>query len=676
MKSPLTKLCALVLAVACARAEEPATERQSEAYRASVTQDTMKHDAAAIQADLASLREDMRQLMPENIATVNRAFAQLDSLSKKEMEAAISALREASKTGDVKAQVQKFADAFKNQQKIGASLKDLANDLNARQALVATDQKLTQLLKREIATAKEVARLGQLGTDERSLPRPVRHRYDVVCGDQDDVTNDIKLVLQSFGDQSNGSTVGKEKDMVQVMTIATEQRLTETADTAARLTRQGPFAEANAAQNTVAKTLSAMIQALSVSSRTSDRLQALSEQVSKIEDAQKELATSKENKEDKQKQTDLSNQTAAARSELEPLNSRAARDLEKAEAAMEKVIAADGGHRPDKAAVAQAQQEAANALEAAKKGLQGQIAQGNEAKATPQQATAKVDSLQKEVAQAATEQARIANSLPTTETEATLQKKVDDLQQRAAPISPEAAQLIGKASQEMSQVDNNAQRAAAQALAQAAQVLAQQEAAMTGQTAEQQALAKAEQQAAQAAAATQQAQANLASDKTSGDAVNQLQSAKQQLAAAQQTAAAANAPEAAKQALAQAAQDLATAQTDAAGVKLPQAQAAAKSAQQAMAQAKQAMTKTGQDISQKAMPGNEQEQEATGGGAASNQGLISGAGEGTGAPVQVVIGLNPRDRDAITQLQNEKPPRDFVPEVQQYYRNLADGGGL
>jgi hypothetical protein len=115
---------------------------------------------------------------------------------------------------------------------------------------------------------------------------------------------------------------------------------------------------------------------------------------------------------------------------------------------------------------------------------------------------------------------------------------------------------------------------------------------------------------------------------------------------------------------------------DAATVKLPQAQAAANAAQQAIAQAKQAMAKAGQDISQKAMPGNEQDQEATGGGAASNQGLIGGAGKGDGAPVQVVVGLSPRDRDAVSQLQNEKPPREFVPEVQQYYKNLADGAGL
>src|SRR5437764_513429 len=151
MKNQLFKNCAFLLAAGflataqlTAAEAPPMNERQSGAYRASVAQDAMKKDAASIQAELATLREDMRQLMPENVGVVNRAFSQLDSLSKKEMEAAIGALREASKTGDVKPQIQKFADAFKDQQQIGESLKSLASDLNARQVHVATDQKLTE----------------------------------------------------------------------------------------------------------------------------------------------------------------------------------------------------------------------------------------------------------------------------------------------------------------------------------------------------------------------------------------------------------------------------------------------------------------------------------------------------------------------------------------------------
>jgi hypothetical protein len=54
---------------------------------------------------------------------------------------------------------------------------------------------------------------------------------------------------------------------------------------------------------------------------------------------------------------------------------------------------------------------------------------------------------------------------------------------------------------------------------------------------------------------------------------------------------------------------------------------------------------------------------------------LAGAGA-AGGPAQVVTGLNPHDRDAVTQLQNEKPPHEYVSEVQQYYKNLADGAGL
>jgi hypothetical protein len=64
-----------------------------------------------------------------------------------------------------------------------------------------------------------------------------------------------------------------------------------------------------------------------------------------------------------------------------------------------------------------------------------------------------------------------------------------------------------------------------------------------------------------------------------------------------------------------------------------------------------------------------------GGGTPGALGNFGGTG-GWNGPVQVVSGLSPHDRAAVAQLQNEKPPREFVPQVQQYYKNLADGSGL
>jgi hypothetical protein len=54
---------------------------------------------------------------------------------------------------------------------------------------------------------------------------------------------------------------------------------------------------------------------------------------------------------------------------------------------------------------------------------------------------------------------------------------------------------------------------------------------------------------------------------------------------------------------------------------------------------------------------------------------LKGAGE-IGKPVEVLEGLTPQDRAAVAQFQNEQPPREFIPEVQQYYKNIADGAGL
>jgi hypothetical protein len=65
-----------------------------------------------------------------------------------------------------------------------------------------------------------------------------------------------------------------------------------------------------------------------------------------------------------------------------------------------------------------------------------------------------------------------------------------------------------------------------------------------------------------------------------------------------------------------------------------------------------------------------------GGGAPGALGNFGGTGTGPQTPVQVVTGLSQHDRAAVAQLQNEKPPREFVHQVQQYYKNLADGAGL
>jgi len=103
-------------------------------------------------------------------------------------------------------------------------------------------------------------------------------------------------------------------------------------------------------------------------------------------------------------------------------------------------------------------------------------------------------------------------------------------------------------------------------------------------------------------------------------------------------------------------------------------------AQQAMQQAQQAIAQQASAVLPGDQPGTPnadgppQENQGNGGGGSTGDNL-KGAGA-TGVTAQVVTGLSPRDRDAVTQLKNEKPPREFVSEVQQYYKNLADGVGF
>ena len=64
-----------------ADAQDP-TNRQAGAYQASVAQDGLRRDAAAIQNELTLLREQIRQLAPDDLPTIDQAIKQMDSLSR------------------------------------------------------------------------------------------------------------------------------------------------------------------------------------------------------------------------------------------------------------------------------------------------------------------------------------------------------------------------------------------------------------------------------------------------------------------------------------------------------------------------------------------------------------------------------------------------------------------
>jgi hypothetical protein len=683
-------------------ADEP-NERQSEAYQASVKQDALKTDVAAIKGELADLREEMNQLMPQDVALVDKAFKQLDSLSRNEMEKAVEALRTASRTGDLKSQMSTLAGAAKDQGTIGTSLKHMAADLQARQSVASINSKLSAILRRQIAVRNEIARLSAIETLPHKLRDRARQRLEVASGDQTGVAEDIKLVMKQIDDLAQNLPEESRAPVVKAAGVAHDAKLDESADSAVKFTQEGPFDQALVSQDAVSKTLVEMEQAMALEGKPADRLQALLDLLNTMIASQAQVTDTALKTGERRSMPDdlvrieegLSDQAAALRAELQVLNTHASGEMQLAQEAMEKSLKNFVRMWEERIQAQQNTQEALKQLQAAKADLEKQIADAANGPTTPQQLAAVLDSLLRDTTQAAVDQNRVALAVktpnspfaPTPAQKQALLDRVGELQQRALPVSPAAAQDLSNAAEQMAQATPEAQQTAAQDLAQAVKDIAQQEAALTGRTPEQMALNKAEAQLAQAAQEAAQAQQNLQNNPP--NAANELNAAKQLEAAAQQTAAAAgDVPPDVAQALQEAAQDLAQAQADAAAQKTAQAQADAKAAQDAMGQAQQGMQQQAQAMAQAAaavLPGNQagkqndpnappQENQGNGGGGSTGD-FLKGAGD-VGGPAQVVTGLSPHDRDAVKSLQNEKPPREFVSEVQQYYKNLADGAGL
>ena len=679
-----------------------ATDQQSEAYQASVSQDGLKRDAASVRAELVRVRDQMRQLLPDDVATVDHAIAQMDSLSKEQMDRVIATLRGASRPGALSGDAKALAEALNDQGTISASLKRLAISLDARQSAENMAAELSALLMRQVEAKDELSRLARKEQTPDRLRNRDEERYEVVNEDQKSVSEDIKLLLERFERVAQTLTGDSQQKFARAVQVAHDGKLDDLADGAAAQTAKGPFDQAVDTQGRTAALLVSMEQGLATETRPADRLAGLEDRLKKTLEQQQALTQTIAGFHERQSvetdtrrlQTTIGDQIAALGAEIAPLNSEAAADLQAAHDSTDKASLNYERMWEERASAQENTRNAVAQLTAALQSVEKQAAAlPGQTPATPAQLDTALAALQRDTAQAAAiAQNRAApGAAPAgADQQKALQDQVDALQQRALPVSPEAAQDLDNAAAQLRQPGAAAQQAAAQQLAQAAQTLAQQQAALEGRAPGQQALAQAEAQLAQASQGLAQVQPNLNSDKTSADAVNQLDAVKQEMAAAQRAAQQAGAPAAAAAALAQAAQDINQAQADAAGVQLPQAGAAAQAAQQAMAQAGQAMNAARQAPAQQAMaalaskagndPGKPQNDGGTpqgqgnGGGGKSGD-FLAGAGASAG-PLEPVSGLSPHDRAAVTQLQAEKPPPEFASEVQQYYKNIADGAGL
>ena len=674
--------CALILS-AIGAGEEPA-DHQSDAYRASMMQGDVKRDSAAIQARMIELRDQMRQLMPDDVAIVDRAIQTMQSLSQGEMDGAASALQEASRSKDAGEQVEKIVGALKKQGVVSASLKKLSIDLRARETLAGLASEITSLIRRQVSVFLEIGRLGKIQQKPANFHDRHLERFQVAKEDQKGLSTDLDLLNRKMETLAKDFAANPDNGLTKAAAIPASQNLPGNAAIAERLIASGPLNDANATQAQIIRTLITMKNALASNTELAGRLRELAARLERAGGDQQEVMDAVlliGERQDlarnfKLMQARLGDELAAVRFEIEPLNNLAAGQLLAAGDFVDKALLNYNRMWEEHMDARTNTRESHQAILAALQMLAGQLAKIEETKPrTAGELAAELDKLQREVSAAAMEQAQAAKqpqALPAQQQ--AMQARANAFQQRALPISPAASQMLGDAANQVSNPTPESQAAAAQTLADAAKELLEQRKEVAALAAAEAALAKAQE-------LTDKAKQDLENKQTAA-AANALNAAKQAADAAQKNAAQAS-PEAAE-ALGQAAQDLAQADQAAAQTNTEAAQAKSGSAEAAMDKAQGALAQAmAQTPGMPGMPGmgpgtspgqDDPNSKGNGGGGGGGDNL---AGSGAdGEPVRVIQGLNAKERDAIAQFQKEKPPAEFGTEVQQYYKNIADGAGL
>ena len=746
---------ALLAAAGMAYGDDAGSAQQNQAYQKAVQQENLQKDMVSIQQDLASMREEMKQLLPADVGLVDKAFKQIDSLSANEIRATIDSLRAAGRTGDVKGRLEQLASAYGNQTQAVVKIKGISGELSARGIREDVAEKLSELLKREVADMDEVGRLAQVGQNPDDLQGNYHQRYTVVLGDQVALTDDVKTTIQTITDAATNLPADVRGPLLAAAGIVKDHQLASNADQAVLLVHTGPFTPAVAAQGTVVDTLAMVIHSLSSDEKVLQQLHELSDALAQIMDDQKGLEGVMGRQRGgnlgydmQRRQMDVSDHTGEVRAMLTPLNGQAASLVQKGQGSMEQVVtilAAPG--RQVREQVPPAQDAAIADLAAAKKAIDDEIALLNANQApTLEQLIADLESLLEEVKKAAADEAKTAQAaqtpdspdMPTAQVLKAFHDHVDTLQQKALPISPDAAQAIGEASQQLTVASAASQQQAVvaahvgaaadlqKAVAILEKELAQLEADSKAQADLQAAIEKVEDALKDTDAAKTDLNSNKDKDANSqlGNAEQDVTDAMKAVGDAQQTAGLDSTEATADL------QDASTATTAAMNATTPVAMTNATNAQTAETKALAALQKemaalnaneaaaeagnpetgageeeeagtgdeagagagagasgigdaqgpmiegqtgtTGQGIENTNLEGNAK---GMAGGDPGGLGDYAGAG-GWNGPVQIVSGLSPHDRAAVTEMQSEKPPREFVPQVQQYYRNLADGTGL
>lgn len=689
---------------------------QQSAYRSSIAQETVRKQTDKIQEEINQLVTEAKLNGMDNAGLIAlvKASSRLKALSQEDMQKVIVALQSASMNTEDAGRQKSLVSAYQKQKDVSLQLKTLAADLAAQESQKALPAKLQSLIARQSANIRQTTTFASVAPAQ--LAGPQKSTHDVVSSEQASIGGEIDLlfkVLAAAPEKATTPDAPATPDTAKlVLEAMNSSSLKVTSDAAIKFTAEGPFPDAVVKETSIREYLTNLLRIAQSKVDAVTQLEEAKSQLNQLITDQKDLAAVAEQaKLDgatlAERQAKINDRTSVAQAQLKPLNQAAAAQVTEAQKEMEKSAAAlDKAKTPadptqpkpdseaqkdkDKTASADkspadkakdaadkakdpadtaAQQKAVvDSLEKAAAMLDKQIADAQKQQdMNPADKLAQLEKLQEDIKQ--------AQQNPTT-TPTDLQK----LQQDALAPSPEAANKIAEAADKMQQPQPD-KAAASQALAQAADTVKKQADELKKAADDYKALSDASDQLAkaqeQAKAADDAIKNNTSTNQT--EAARNLAQAQANVDQAKQNAQQKGLPQDSQQAMQQASDALKEATNQAVQAQGAKAQAQGQKAQAAMQQAQkglaQAMAQVQQQAQGQQQPGQKQQQQSSQ--AMNNQApdqatnqLLQGFG-GSGI-AQVMGGLTPKDRDAISQLQAEKSPAEYAPQVQQYLKNLAD----
>lgn len=661
----------LVLVAGCLFAADPAETRQG-AYRASIAQESVRNDADKVQTALAAIIAEakLNGIGGDDAEALRPILAQLGTLTEQEMRTVIDSLKSAGLSSDRTHQQRRINDAVESQQAIASRLYTLAGNLGARQAKEALPRDLRQLLGRQLANLRLTLRLQLLPPEGNESAR------QTVASNQQSLAADIETILKELAELVTLLPPGEAEPFKVALDFAQREKITVAAVEAAETASSGDLAASVRHQARVRDILLGASQALIAKQTAAEQLVQMSETLERLIIDQSDLnAGTRIRGVDtailSQRQTLIADQTGVLRTLNPALTPAVTTALEEGRLAMQdasgRLSAKDTGP-----ATRAAQDAALAALRRARAELAKLMRTEQQVLADAARDLARA---QEQLAQARENLRQQNNAAAAPLLNAANQSAASAAD--APGLPPAALQAIAAARDDLAAATTaagqNDNTAAQQAAANAAAALAAAQAAVA------QAQAALDQQASSAAAsAADQALQSLADAQTAtaaaADTMSTGASAAEQAAAAQQASAAASAAAAAQtNAAATAAATQAAAASQAAVSAAQNGRPAA--AEAALAEAKAALAAA--QAAAQAAGGATDEAGTAGAGDPSGpsegkNALLGGTGP-AGGPGQVVTGLRPRDRAAISQAEADKTPPEFTPLVRQYLKNLADG---